>query len=303
MSDRSILFVVNPESQGGNTGKKWEKIYPMITSLLNHPSDFSIADGTGTGITITKDRIRDEGFTDVICVGGDGSINEVVNGIYYSNKLVNLGFIKSGTANDYLTNIAWPDNLDEQVSLINRGITIKTPIVKVNGDKERVCINVADTGIGALIAYSASIERRLKWIHANLRYNLLSLRGIFKWKNIPVRIIVDDREIGGDLSFFMSGFSKLSGGFKVLPQAERFGEKMAYTIAKDFNKFRMVKTMGTLKKGKHSEDIKGVYMGYSKNILIEGEHPLLFEVDGEPFSFNSSKIKLESLPEQISVLN
>ncbi len=301
MNNRSALFIVNPESQGGRTGKNWEKMYSKIKTKLNFPSEFEIADGIGKGIIRTEERLREEGFTDVIAVGGDGSINEVVNGIYNSGKDVNLGFIMSGSANDYLTNIDWPSDLDKQIELINGGNTMPTPISKVYGDVERVSMNVADTGIGALIAYSASVERRLKWIKGEFRYTLLSIRGIFKWKNLPITVITDDRSIEGDLSFFMAGFSKLSGGFIVLPHADRFGKKMAYTMATDLGKLRMIRLMGNLKTGDFSEDMKGVYLGHSSRITIKGDESLLFEVDGEPFSFDTNKITLESIPNKIRV--
>lgn len=300
MSDRSILFVVNPEANAGRTGKNWEKTYENIKKTLNITSDYVIANGISTGLEKTLDGIK-EGYTDLIAVGGDGALNEVTNGIYQSGKSINLGFIRGGTVNDYLTSTGWPDRLDEQVELINKGITKLTPITKVTGDTERICLNVADTGVGSLIAYSASVERRLKWVKGELRYTLLSLRGVLKWKNIPATLKMDDREVSGDLSFFMSGFSTLSGAYKVLPHAERFGEKMAYTIALNFNKIKMIKNMGVLKKGEQTEEIEGIYMGHSSKIRIEGEKDLLFEVDGEPFSFNSSTVELESIPNAIQV--
>ena len=300
MSDRSIGFVVNPDSNAGKTGKNWEKIYERIKKILSFPSEFVIANGISTGIDSTLDMIK-EGFTDIISVGGDGGINEVTNGIYRSNKSVNLGFIRSGTANDYLTSIGWPVELDEQIELIYNNKTKLTPITKVTGDTERVSMNVADTGVGSLIAYSASVERRLKWVRGELKYTLLSIRGIFKWKNIAATLKMDDREVYGALSFFMAGFSTLSGGYKVLPHAKRFGDKMAYIVAMDFNKLDMIKNMGTLKKGTQTDDIEGIYMGYSDKIRIEADKELLFEVDGEPFSFNTPTIEIESIRNAIPV--
>jgi diacylglycerol kinase family enzyme len=179
---------------------------------------------------------------------------------------------------------------------------VPTPIVKVIGDTTRVGLNVADTGVGASVAYSASVERRLKWIRGEFRYTLLALRAITRWKNIPLVMKADDRELEGGLSLLMSGFSTHSGAFHILPHANPYGKQMAYTAAFDFSRLQMIKLMGILKEGSHTEDIDGVYMGHCDKIEIEAEDPILFEVDGEPFSFDSSKITIEALPEKIQVL-
>ncbi len=301
--DQSILFVVNPESKGGKTGKTWLKTFEIIKPLLTNPHDFVIADGIGSGITSTLDGIKD-GYTTIISVGGEGSNNEVANGIYRSgNKDVSLGFIKSGTANDYLNVINWPDSLEDQVELINIGKTIPTPITKVNGDSERISLNIADVGIGSSIAYMASVERRLKWVLGGFRYTLLALLGILKWKNIPLTVHLDDKEISGDLTFFMARFSTTSGEFKVLPHANTWGDKMAYTIAMDFKKLKMLRFMKTLKKGEHTEEIDGIYMDYASKIEFDAEKPLLFEVDGEPFSYDSSKVSMEAIPNALNVIS
>ncbi|MDH5401100.1 MAG: diacylglycerol kinase family protein [Candidatus Heimdallarchaeota archaeon] len=303
MEDKSVYFVVNPHSRAGKTGKNWDKMYTKIQQLIKYPSDFKIADGIGTGLEATTDAIK-EGYTTIVGVGGEGTINECVNGIYNSNKKeITLGFIISGTVNDYQHLIEWPMVLEEQVKLINEGETIQTPLTKVNGDSTRLSLNLADTGVSALTAYMASIERKLLWIKGSFRYTLLALQAIKKWKNIPATINADGREINGNLSMMMAGFSKDTGSYRMLPHADTYGDKLAYTVAMDFSKFGMVSKLGMLKKGKHTEDIPGVYMGHASKIQIEAEKGLIFEVDGEPFSYDSTTISIEALPGYLNVIN
>lgn len=302
MSDDSICFVVNPQARGGENGEEWNKVYDKISQKLNTQHDFVIADGIGTGVTSTIDAIND-GYNKIISVGGEGTTNEVVNGIYKANtNNVTLGFIKGGTVNDYLRTINWPHNLDEQIDLLQNGDRRNIPLIKATGDVERVGINMADTGVTAKVAYMASVERKLKWIKGDFRYTLLALRAIFGWKNIPITINTNDREIEGDLSLFMAGFSYTIGGYRILPHAEPKGDKMAYTGAMGFSKFTMLRRMGMLKKGTHTEEIKGVYMGHSDKIVLQADEPFLFEIDGEPFSFNTNKIELESIPNAIQTV-
>jgi YegS/Rv2252/BmrU family lipid kinase len=296
------LFIVNPHSRGGKTEKLWKKYLTKIESNYKYDFDYLIANGIGSGWEASQNAI-DDGHDTLIAVGGEGTANEIVNGIYFSKKPdLKLGFIQSGTVNDYQQVIQWPKDIDQQIDSLNVAHTKNTPVTYVKGDKERVSLNVADTGIGATIAYAASVERRLKWIKSGFRYTLLSLRAITKWKNKTAKITLDDRYIEGDLSLLMSGFSSQSGDFKVLPHADPWGSKMAYTVAMGFSKLAMVKLMGVLKKGEHTEDIDGVYMGHADKITIETEEPMIFETDGEPFSYDSTEIEVKSIPNAINVI-
>ncbi|MCH8906259.1 MAG: hypothetical protein IH840_04140 [Candidatus Heimdallarchaeota archaeon] len=302
MSDELVHFIVNPQSRGGSTGKKWDKMLKTINSLLKFKFEVAIADGIGEGVVATKEAI-DTGATILVPVGGEGTINEVVNGMYQkNNEKLRLGFIRAGTVNDYQQVINWPSDLETQLEAINRNQTRKTPLTLVKADVDRVALNIADVGIGANIAYASSVERRLKWIKGEFRYTLLALRAVKNWKNIPARVTVDDREIEGNLSMLMTGFSSQAGGYKVLPQAETFGSKLAYLTAMDFGKVKMIRMMSILKKGTHDETIQGVYMGHTSELKITAEAPLLFEVDGEPFSYNSTTIVVKAIPKAINVI-
>ncbi len=117
--DYSVGFVVNPESRGGETGRTWEKRLKVIERELKHPFEYRIAEGIGTGVATTKDLISD-GHNMIVSVGGEGTTNEVVNGIMESGVDVVLGFIRSGTVNDYLKVIGWPQSLVSQIEILNR---------------------------------------------------------------------------------------------------------------------------------------------------------------------------------------
>lgn len=298
----STFFIVNPHSRGGKTKKAWNQYLKKLESDYKNPFEYKIADGIGTGKEAATKAI-DDGFSTLVAVGGEGTVNEVANAIYFSKTNgLNLGFIQSGTVNDYQQVINWPKDLDEQINSLNNAQNKLTPLTHVKGDEERVSLNVADTGIGATIAYAASIERRLKWIKSGFRYTLLSLRAITKWKNKVAKITMDDRFVEGDLSLLMAGFSSQSGDFKVLPHADPWGSKMAYIAAMNFSKLSMVKLMGVLKKGEQTEEIKGVYMGHADQITVETEEPMIYETDGEPFSYNSTEIVIKSIPNAINVI-
>ena len=239
----------------------------------------------------------------IISVGGEGTANEVVNGIYQSKKLVKYGFIRSGTVNDYLRTINWPESLEDQVEIINRQEYRSTPLVLATGDnQEKVGLNIADIGVGASIAYMASVQRKLTWIRGALRYQLLSIRALLGWKNIPATITIDDEIYEGDLSLLTAGFSKYSGAYFLHPHAEVFGDKMAYTFVMNYSKLNMMSKMKMLERGEHTPEMENIYMDYANEIKIESDMKMLFEVDGEPFTKRATNVTFRSLPNAIEIL-
>lgn len=303
-SDHQFFFVVNPNSQGDRTGKEWSKYEKTIKEVIGNNYAYKLADGIGTGIEITKDAIQD-GFNTIISVGGEGTTNEVVNGIIQSNQSIPLGFIRSGTANDFLSKNVynWPEPLDKQLEATKNRKTRKIPITKVTGDLTRYGINIADAGIGAKVSFDAGIKRRLKWIRGEFRYTLLALLNSMRWKNNPATIDFGHEKIEGDLTLFMAGFSKMGGGFQTLPHASLEQDKMAYLMVKDFSRLRILKFLNTVKKGKHDTSIKGIYMDLSSKIVINADNPVLFEIDGEIFSNDATKIVIEAVPNGLEIID
>jgi YegS/Rv2252/BmrU family lipid kinase len=303
-TDNQYFFVVNPNSKGRKTGKDWDKNEKTIREYLGNDFDYKLADGIGTGREITQNAIKD-GYDTIIGVGGEGTINEVINGVMDTNSAVPVGFIRSGTANDFLSENVynWAINLEEQLDAIKSNKTRLVPLPKVTGDETRYSLNMADAGIGAAVSYDASIKRKLTWIRGEFRYTLLALLNALKWKYNPAVIKFDDETVEGDLTLFMAGFSKMGGGFQTLPQASLNDDKMAYLFVKDFSRLKILKFLNTVKKGRHSIAIKGIYMDQASKIYIETENPILFEVDGEPFSYEASKIMIEAVPNALRIID
>lgn len=299
----AVMFIVNPNSRGGQTGKLWGKYKKEIIKSLPNPWDFKLADEMGKGITFTKQAIED-GFTTIVGVGGEGTINEVVNGSYIGNVKCKIGFIRSGTSNDFLSQQVynWPQSIPDQLEAIHNGHYWLAPLTKVDADYTRYSLNLVDTGISAMVSYESTIKRRFNWIKSGIRYNILALLNLYKWNNIPATIKIDGSMFEGDLTMLVSGFSNQLGNYLALPQADLYRDKMAYLLVRNFSRLKILRFMMKIKKGNHNDSIDGIDMGYASKIQIEAEEPVMFEVDGEPFSYNSTKIDITALPNSIPII-
>ncbi len=302
-SENSIAFVVNPNSGGGRTGKNWDKMYARILKQLRADSGYQLADGIGAGYRITQDLML-EGYNTIVPVGGEGTVNEVVNAVmnYKNSKATKVGFIVAGTVNDYQRVMGWPKTLEDQVKLIEEGTIRTTHLTKTTADEVRYALNLAGTGIGSKMAYEASVLRKLLWLKGSLRYNVMAVKHIIKWANLPVSIKADDSQIEGDLSLFTAGFSTQVGDFKTQPHVNPFGDKMGYLIAMNFSKLTMIKMLKVIKQGKH-QGYDGINLGYAKKIQLEFEETPYFDVDGEVFSYNTRKVKIEPVYDAINIIS
>lgn len=297
-----VHFIINPHSQGGRTASLWQGYIERFEQIaknryLDSTIDirYTVADGISTGIAATLTAIQD-GATLIISIGGEGGNNEVANGILQSGKSVPMGFIRAGTANDFLSENSynWPMSLDDQISTILNAKLRPHSLVKVAADSNRYSLNVAEAGIGSHVSYSSSVKRRLKWIKSGFKYTLLAIGNVLVWKNIPATVYIDNQEpLTGNLSLFMSGFTRQSGEFLVLPHAQVHGDKFGYLLAFDFGKLQMIGLMNKLKKGDYY-DVPGIYHGLASSIRIEADRPLIITTDGESYSYKSFTMEVNA---------
>ena len=302
-SEDGVMFVVNPNSQGGRTKKLWQKYHDIIASTFEIDWQYSMADTIGSGITAAENAIEN-GYTTLIGVGGEGTINEVLNGAYQQNQDFKLGFIRSGTSNDFLSKhvYQWPKHVEEQLQTIQSGSYWLGPLTQVDADYTRYSLNLADTGVSAMVSYESSVKGKLNWIKGGMRYYILALLNVYKWRNIPAEIYIDNEFFDGDLTMLVAGFSKQLGDYLALPQAQLFGDKLAYMIVRDFSRLKILGLMTKVKKGKHDNSIDGIDMGYCNTIQINAERPPLFEVDGEPYSKDTKNITISAKPKSVRLI-
>ena len=149
-------FIVNPRSANGSTGKLWEQLAHVIRGEIGDlNAEFTATANHATELTR---RALDEGFEMVVAVGGDGTINEVVNGFFDAGTPVNpdavLGVISRGTGSDFIKTLEIPKEIGAACRTLSGRRTRRCDIgyftsTGPDGEKlERHFINIADFGIG-----------------------------------------------------------------------------------------------------------------------------------------------------------
>ncbi len=160
------LLIVNPQSGSGRTGRTFPSMLPSIEASLGKV-DVAMTTRRGHAIEIARDASKD-GREVVVAVGGDGTLNEVVNGVMSSGGKARVGFIAQGTGGDFRRTLGLDHRLDHYLDAIRSGRERKVDVGhmryrdEAGKDAERWFVNILSVGMGGLVdRYVADTTARL----------------------------------------------------------------------------------------------------------------------------------------------
>lgn len=293
----TYLFVINPNARNGGIGKMWPKVEEEILKRgLNHKSVYT--QHQGHAIEIVKEMEKD--FDCVVAVGGDGTINEVANGLYGTDTT--FGFIPLGNGNDFAIRLDYDDDFNRSLDILEAGKTIGVTvgIAKTDG-KQRYFVNIADTGVGATVSVASFTEA--KWLRGFVKYYYLALKKLLQYRLVKSTITIDDevhKDVGLVILAAGSG-SRFGGGFNILPDNYHFMDDFAVLYGRDIGKLKQIKLLNLLKPGKHL-GYDGVHYLRAKKVSLEMAKPLPIELEGEILSFGATNVSFEVAPQKLQTI-
>src|SRR5690625_1545471 len=213
----------------------------------------------------------------VIVAGGDGTINEVVQGIAGANFRPKVGIIPAGTTNDFARALSIPRDIQKAVDIILLENNAKAlGIGKVN---DHFFINIA--GGGDLTELTYDVPIKMKSAIGQLAYYIKGIEMLPSLKPVSTKIEYDDQVFEGDIMFFLVANTNSVGGFeKLAPDALIDVGYFDLIILKKTNlgEFLRIATAGI--RGTHIEDENIIYT-QAKRIKITPKEKMLLNVDGE----------------------
>ncbi|MGT2960914.1 diacylglycerol kinase [Streptococcus caballi] len=277
---KKARLIYNPTSGQEIMKKNVAEVLDILESYGYETSAFQTTPWPNSARDEAK-RAAKAGFDLVIAAGGDGTINEVVNGIAPLAKRPKMAIIPTGTTNDFARALKIPrGNPVEAAKIIGKNQMIKMDIGQARDDT--YFINIAAAGSFTELTYS--VPSQLKTTFGYLAYLAKGVELLPQVSKVPVRITHDDGVFEGDASMIFAAITNSVGGFEqIAPDAKLDDGKFTLIIVKTANLIEILHLIRlVLNGGKHINDRRVEYIKTSyMKIEPLSDKRMMINLDGE----------------------
>jgi len=275
-------FILNPKSGRSRKHKDLEKEIKAacVKRQLSYHIYYTTCAGDATEYVKSMVRTSTEKQR-FICVGGDGTINEIANSAP-CNPNVEFGVIPSGSGNDFVRNFSntkYFGNIDAQID----GEAISMDLIKVN---ESYCVNMVNIGFDCAVVKEAEKLKRFKFVSPGLSYILGVVVVLFKKFGTKMRLIFDDGEVL-DQEFTLTAIGNgkfCGGGFMAAPRALIQDGLMDVCAIDKISRMTFIKLVSCYKNGTYLENKNAMKIIKHRRVphfKMEFETPIPICIDGE----------------------
>ncbi len=298
--------IANPNALGKKCLAHWREISDNLESKgIRH--ELHKAEGCGQGIE-TAQRLCQEGKRHLMVVGGDGTINEVVNGIMQSGVNPNevfLAVLPLGRGNDWARSHRYHKDYGHNLDLFRRGRFIQHDVgvvTTLDGGREinkRHFINIAGFGFDAEVIYDV-VYNRPRFLGISV-YILGLIRALFGYKSVPVKVDSGDMQYEGNSFLLVAGLGQYNGGgIRQVPMAVPDDGNLAVVLIPEVSVFTILTNFVSMFKGKHIQKIKGIRTCSTARVEIHPSELFRAEVEGELLP--TGDYRIEVIPQALNVL-
>lgn len=271
-------FIINPNAGRG----KALEIKTKIEQYFSGRSDYQICLTTrAKEATELARKYAFEGSNRIYAVGGDGTLNEVLNGVV--NSPSSLGLIPAGTGNDFAKYA-----FNDQPKTIQEIIEAPIQSIDVGECNGQYFINIASIGIDADVCFQVEAFKKKRWIPDHLKYMTTVL---FVLKNFKGhRVMVDGQEKDITLIAFANG-KYYGGGVKIAPNAHVNDGLFDVCVAKKVSKYSITQLLPKMKNAGHVNH-PAVSFYQTNETIVESDIEMIVQLDGELLFTNKACFKL-----------
>jgi diacylglycerol kinase (ATP) len=280
------LFLVNPASGNGATGKRWPKLRERAAELgLRGEQVLSEFPGH------LAQAAKDSPGSLLVVIGGDGTVNEVANGV--AGTEAELAVLPCGTGQDFGRTHGLPTRFDDavQVALGGETRTIDLGRVELESGASRFFANVGSAGMSGAVARRANSMTKAFGGRATFFYALT--REFLAWQNTRVVVELEDgvRREGPMHDVIVANGNWHGGGMKLAPDARQDDGVFDVVLIGDVTKLDFLTTSPKLYSGGYLSHPR-VELLRSSSVAISAAEPLPLEVDGEPIGATPARFEV-----------
>ena len=319
--------IVNPSARSGKGKNIWKDLESRFKERgLDYKAVFTKGPGHATKLSqslTTDEKYSSELPIKIVVLGGDGTLNEVMNGISDFNKVL-VGYVPIGSSNDFARDLSYPKKMDELLDTIVKGEKVRSldlgklsflsmtkPMSRLHDEtisNTRIFDVSSGIGFDAAVceeALSSGTKNFLNRIGlGKLTYGSIAIRQLLGAEKVPCDITLD-----GETTIHLKRFIFIAamvhhyegGGFNFAPKADLTDGKFDLVYAGDMPVARMIITLPLSFIG-HFYWVKGIGHHVVQKVTIKTEKPMWVHTDGE-VSVKSDHITFECMKEKLHMMN
>ncbi|MBP7175255.1 MAG: diacylglycerol kinase family lipid kinase [Thermoclostridium sp.] len=289
------LFILNPVAGKGHT----LKILPEIEALMGKhalPYRVEITEAPGHATIIAREYIKENRKLRIYAVGGDGTLNEVLQGVVGSDAC--LGIIPAGTGNDFIKSFCAIRDPVKLLPFLVHADPVPVDICKMN---DRYFLNIASAGFDADVVASTQRLKRLPLMKGKIAYIGGILLSLIRKKNIQATFMLDDETIVMK-SLLLAAFANgrfYGGGMSPVPDARPDDGFLDVCLIEGMNRLKILMFFPRLIKGTHTK-MREVTLRRCRSLTMESPQPVHVNADGE--LSQSTKVQIHLIPKGIQFI-
>jgi diacylglycerol kinase (ATP) len=244
-------------------------------------------------------RIAREALPDhdvIVAVGGDGTVNEVMQGMLFSDRP--LGIIPAGSGNDFIKALGIPNNIEKAVQIIMQGRARRIDAGRMNG---RYFANAVGIGFDAAVnraSYGISHSKR-----GLLLYLCALVKTLGKYQPVAMTVSMNGRTESGDFFLLTAGNgTTVGGGFRLTPRARLDDGLLDVTRIKPIALLPLLWHLPKVFLGAIERVPAYAAMERTSRLVVECSGPVPVHLDGEVYRGDETRFEIEILPRAITVI-
>lgn len=295
------LFILNPAAGRKDLTEKLKKIIEHIgiTDIL----DIFVTEFKGSAEIETKRYLEEnkDDFTRVYACGGDGTVSEVANGIYFSNNSnCALGIVPVGSGNDFVRSFDIPaDKFRDIKSLTEGDLTeIDLLLARDGVGQERISLNIISAGFDAAVAKGQQNFKKIPFVNGSMAYNMSLVKCLFTSTKNYFTVLADGERFGkagnGPYLFAIAANGRYyGGGYKASPFSDLSDGLLDLIRIDTVSRPRFIQLVGKFRKGEYIHEYKDI-VNYTqcKKMQIISEKTVDLNLDGEIYPMKNPIVEI-----------
>jgi diacylglycerol kinase (ATP) len=294
----TLKLIVNPWAGRGAAGQLWPEIQAILSNL-GIQFEATLTTQPSEALEIAR-RASLDGYKIIVAVGGDGTVNEVVNGLMHAageGQAGTLGVIPLGSGNDFIKALAIPAGLDAACRRLIEG---RSRLIDVGRVNNHYFVNGVGLGLDAKVAIESLRINRLAGMPLYVVALFRTL--LFSYSTPRATIRFDGQIINQTITLCWIGNGRCSaGGFWLSPDAQPDDGLLDVVIGRGLNRLEILRLIPEVMRGTHV-DKEPVTMVRTRRLIVELDEPLPVHAEGEIIYPAAQYLEFEIIPNKLRVI-